>query len=106
MGEFAESVISAHRTQLDARRAILDAGARHVGWKVALGLPGAEELLGEAPAFVTAVVRIAQLLLAVGEPAHGGDRIICGAICSAYPDSGDVVEVEVGELGRVAVTIT
>src|SRR3954452_19596589 len=51
MSEFHPRVLAAQRAQLDARRAALDAGAKHVGWKVGLGIPGARELIGDAPVF-------------------------------------------------------
>jgi 2-keto-4-pentenoate hydratase len=44
-------VLEAHRAQLERRRAVLATGARHVGWKVGLGIPGAEELIGRRPVF-------------------------------------------------------
>ena len=43
-------VLAATRAQLDARRALLDAGARHVGWKIALGIAEVEALAGSEPA--------------------------------------------------------
>ena len=51
MGGFDARVLSAHRAQLDARRTALAGGTKHVGWKVALDIPGAAELLGDEPAF-------------------------------------------------------
>ena len=51
MTVFGERVTAAQRAQLAARRAKLDSGARHLGWKVALGIPGADEVVGEAPLF-------------------------------------------------------
>src|SRR3954447_24226556 len=43
-------VAAATRTQLAAWRAALDAGARRVGWKVALGIGEIEALTGSEPA--------------------------------------------------------
>jgi 2-keto-4-pentenoate hydratase len=43
-------IAAATKTQLRARRAALDAGARRVGWKVALGIAEVEALIGGEPA--------------------------------------------------------
>lgn len=51
VSEFHPRVIAAQRAQLRERRASLDRGAGHVGWKVGLGIPGAEELIGDEPVF-------------------------------------------------------
>jgi 2-keto-4-pentenoate hydratase len=42
-------LLGALRRQLEHRRALLDAGARHVGWKVGAGIPEIDELTGGAP---------------------------------------------------------
>jgi len=42
-------IAAATRAQLDARRVLLDAGAGHVGWKIALGIAEVEELIGTEP---------------------------------------------------------
>jgi 2-keto-4-pentenoate hydratase len=44
-------VLAAQRAQLAERQAVLMSGARHVGWKVGLGIPGADELIGDRPVF-------------------------------------------------------
>jgi 2-keto-4-pentenoate hydratase len=222
MSDFHTRVLAAQRAQLEARRAVLDAGATHIGWKVGLDIPGAEELVGDAPTFgyltsaslfqsgtvfaaegirelqvdcelavtlghdllasgdrddvthsigglatglelcdvgrppddfdsivaanifhrafalgpsrppppssetsfdgrvwvndklqhkatsaavLDRILGVARLLEAVGECLRAGDRVICGAICGGPLAVGDEVEVEVGDLGRLRVTI-
>lgn len=84
-------IVAATRAQLDARRATLDAGARRVGWKIALGIAEVEELIGTEPAigYVTSTTLL--------EP---------GGTYSAAADRGLRAEtelaVEVGEGGRIA----
>jgi 2-keto-4-pentenoate hydratase len=51
MSAFHPRVLAAQRAQLAARQAVLDAGAAAVGWKVGLGIPGAEALVGSEPVF-------------------------------------------------------
>jgi 2-oxo-3-hexenedioate decarboxylase len=84
-------ILAAPRAQLQARRALLDAGARRVGWKIALGIPEVEELIGADP--VLGYLTSATLL----EP---------GATYSPAADRGLRAEtelaVEVGEGGRIA----
>jgi hypothetical protein len=53
-------VVAALRAQLGSRRAALDAGARHVGWKIGLGIPEVEALIGSYPVMghVTTATRL------------------------------------------------
>src|SRR3954449_2179268 len=51
MCEMNRRVLAAQRAQLLARDVTLDFGATHVGWKVALGIPGADRLIGQRPVF-------------------------------------------------------
>jgi hypothetical protein len=50
MGDLHPRIVAATRTQLDARRAALAAGAARVGWKIALGIAEVEALAGSEPA--------------------------------------------------------
>lgn len=66
------------------------------------------ELRGSAP--VTAslaelLARAAELLAAAGERLEPGDRIITGAVVQLPVQRGDDVEVELGGLGPLSVTI-
>jgi 2-keto-4-pentenoate hydratase len=49
MCEMNPRVLAAQRAQLLARAVALDSGATHVGWKAALGIPGADQLIGQRP---------------------------------------------------------
>jgi 2-keto-4-pentenoate hydratase len=67
------------------------------------------ELRGSAPASrpaEEAVARAAELLGAAGERLEPGDRIITGAVVQVPVRAGDAVEVALGELGRLGVTIS
>jgi hypothetical protein len=44
--ELHPEVMSALRAQLDARRAQLDTGARHVGWKIGASIAEVDALTG------------------------------------------------------------
>jgi hypothetical protein len=48
---------------------------------------------------------VGRLLEAAGEGLCAGDRIICGSICGGLLARGDEVEVEVGDLSALRVTI-
>lgn len=50
--------------------------------------------------------RVAELLEAAGERLEPGDRVITGAVVQLPVATGDEVEVELGGLGRLGVTIT
>jgi 2-keto-4-pentenoate hydratase len=96
-------------TNLFHRAYVLSPSLPHLpdGLEAAVRVNG--ELRGSAPATrppEEAITRAAELLEAGGERLEAGDRIITGAVVQVPVRHGDEVEVELGELGRLAVTIS
>ena len=90
MSELDWRVVAALRAQLDQWRAALRDGAERVGWKVALGIPEVEELVGAAPLFghLTSATRL-----------ESGATY--SAATAAVPRVDAEVAVEVGRDGEV-----
>jgi 2-keto-4-pentenoate hydratase len=85
-------LVAATRAQLARWRAALDAGAGRVGWKVALGIPEIEELVGSEPGL--GHLTTASLLLPGG--------VYHGAAADGALHAETELAVEVGPDGDVA----
>lgn len=56
---------------------------------------------------VNAVAWLARTLHRVGQPLRAGDVVLSGALCPVVPvDAGDVIDVDVGGVGRCSVRFT
>lgn len=66
------------------------------------------EVRGEGPAVSDPALleRVSELLESAGERLEPGDRVITGAIVQVSVAAGNEVEVALGDLGRLSVTIT
>ncbi|HEX2102912.1 MAG TPA: hypothetical protein VHF51_04635 [Solirubrobacteraceae bacterium] len=84
-------IVAATRAQLAARRAALEAGARRVGWKIALGIAEVEELIGTERAI--GHLTAATLLEPGGTYSSADDREL---------RAETEVAIEVGEGERIA----
>ena len=98
---------AALHAQLEHRRAALDAGARHVGWKIGGDIA---EIDARAEAAVETDVagtlaRVSELLDALGLRLEPGDRVLAGSLTHEPVAPGQEVQAEIEGLGRVAVTI-
>jgi 2-keto-4-pentenoate hydratase len=96
-------------TNLFHRAYVLSASLPHLPDRVEATVRVNGEVRGSAPAShppEDAVARAAELLEAAGERLEPGDRVITGAVVQVPVRSGDEVEVELGGLGRLGVTIS
>jgi hypothetical protein len=76
------------------------------GQEGSLTVNGERRASGVAPEDVAdRVAAVGRVLAAAGEELRAGDRVITGLIVNAPVRPGDVVEAELGGLGRVGLTI-